>query len=130
MLYLFVILLLWWLISFLKPQWIYIPIPFYGVTVAPFIFSGVKHPPEPIKQHEYRHIWQQRWLSPPLFFILYIANFIINLTWSWTLARKAEHWRIRWTQGMPFLMRWWWAAYSFIIFEMDAARFWWPSVPD
>ena len=119
--------IIWWAVAFTNPKVIEIPsLPAMGMSIAPFILTSGRLTNGMMK-HEMRHIWQQRLLSPPLMLLLYVLNFIVNLTWAWYPAIECKNWRLKWIRGYPFPMRWLWTAYSFIIFEMDAARFWWPS---
>jgi len=130
---LLIIWILWWIVSFIKPIMVRILlIPATAMTIAPFIFIA-DDLTEAQLQHEMQHIEQQRLFSPLGMLLIYALNFIVNLFWAWYPAIKCEHWRIRWIREIPlsdfFVVRWWWTAYSFIIFEIDAARFWWPSTP-
>lgn len=130
---LILICVVWWVLSAFKPIVIKTNSVFAGgMAIAPFIFIQ-PYATKEMLEHEQQHIFQQRLLSPPFMLLLYVLNFIINLTWAWYPAIKCEHWRIKWIREIPlsdfFIVRWWWTAYSFIVFEMDAARFWWPSKP-
>lgn len=76
MLYVFIaIWFIWWIFAFKKPIWIKIAkLPAIAMTIAPFVLHKKKFyaKNERIRNHEMRHIWQQRFLSPLIMLVLYL----------------------------------------------------------
>jgi len=79
-LFIFILFLLCWLFVFIKPTIVkveHLPLSehFKAITIGPFVFTKL-----PLslreKAHEFRHIKQQRWLSPWLFYFLYVLIFL------------------------------------------------------
>ncbi len=73
-------------ISYIPVKIIKIPIKsffgYVGITMQPFIFHTTLIDPENdirFMKHEMEHIHQQRLFTPPLFYVLYILEFIKNL---------------------------------------------------
>ena len=116
--------LIWWALAWIPPQWAKLKkLPATAMTIAPFIFYTVEYIPDWLKRHEMRHIWQQRILSPPFFLLLYVANYIFNLSWAWIGAITKMYntdWKLRPWRKEKLLSRIHIIAYVYILFELDA----------
>ena len=101
--------LIWWVISWFEPIVIWLPesAPFYGITVAPFLFINSRAQDELwILMHERRHLIQQRIISPLIFLIVYTAMSGILFLYALIVYRNTEK---------AFKFAWW-----FNWFEEDA----------
>jgi peptidoglycan/LPS O-acetylase OafA/YrhL len=90
MLYVFIaIWFIWWIFAFIKPKWIAFRIPAVAMTIAPFIVYNKKYYKNYIeiygetrlRNHEMRHVWQQRIFSPLAMLILYLLFYLIQFVY-------------------------------------------------
>ncbi len=73
---------IWWAIVFIKPIKIkvnFIPEKFAACAIAPIIFYKDEMT-DRIYKHEFEHVRQQRFISPFLFYLLYLAEYLTNLS--------------------------------------------------
>ena len=124
MVILVIIWLTWWALSWIPPQWAKInKLPATAMTIAPFIFYTAEYIPGWLKNHELRHILQQRILSPPIFILLYVANYLINLSWAWigVITKMCNtDWKLYPWRNSKLLSQIHAIAYVYILFELDA----------
>lgn len=113
MVYIITIWLVWWILSFLKPIYIrWDKLPAVAMVVAPIIFINKKalykyyltdEGIESVYRHEYRHIIQQRILSPLIFLVLYGIFYVVLLYYYFCVVGKGfkeAHFNAYW--NIPF----------------------------
>ena len=124
MIFIMLIWLIWWALSWVPPQWAKIDrLPVTAITIAPFIFYSYDYIPDWLKNHELRHILQQRILSPPIFILLYAINYLINLSWAWigAITKMCNiDWKLYPWKNEKLLSQIHVIAYVYILLELDA----------
>jgi len=80
---LWILFLVWWLITFLPPIYIngkWLMKGIAGMTLAPFVFYRKEAylDSELFRKHERAHILQQRICSPLIFLIIYAFHYLMN----------------------------------------------------